>query len=256
MAVAVEAKLSSSAGSLEKLNELIEKRAKYLNITVKAAAVAAGVQIMKALKKDSRVAKVKGKYKGIVAQQMPWALGYRGKPARACIVQSLARGSARVVPSDGKVVFLHGDLKPNQVHVYRVTQEKVILCPLYIVAKSKADAIAYAAKATSHRIEAKGSLASNAIGVAIQKLHEASPLDGGAKAKNIASQLSNVEVREGQSSCYVHIQDDIAFTTEALRHGESFIDAAIQKVGSKLYGMLATFAQAPFTQSMPSNPFK
>lgn len=171
---------------------------------------------------------------------------------------SADRQAAKVTPPDGKVVFLTtGIINPaKNAHVYKVTQEHDDVRPLYIACRTPVEAEQYALKATKHRVENKGTLGKNALGVAMSKVAEKSmSLEGSAKSKNLASQAATVTEKKTDGEYTLTVRDNLDYSTEALKGGEGALQSALQAATNKAWGTLAHLAGRDFTDRFPEKPF-
>lgn len=171
---------------------------------------------------------------------------------------SADRKAAKVTPPDGKVVFLTtGIINPaKNAHVYKVTQEHDDVRPLYIACRTQVEAEEYAKKATKHRIDNKGTLAKNALGVAMSKVAAKSmSLDGSTKSRNLASQAATVIESQSGGNYSLKVSDNLDYASDALKGGEAALESALQAAANKVWGTLAHLAGLDFRAQFPEKPF-
>lgn len=171
---------------------------------------------------------------------------------------SADRNAPRVIPQDGKVVFLTtGIVNPSKnAHVFKVIQEHEGVRPLYIACRTSSEAENYATSATKHRIDNKGTLAKNALGVAMSKVAAKSmSLDGSAKSKNLASQAASISESKTGGEYTLTVKDNLEYASDALKGGDGALDTALRAAANKVWGMLAHMAGMDFTEKFPEKPF-
>lgn len=256
--VELEAKVSvegvgSSKDALETLNQLIKKRSEQLHQTTFQATAATMVNALKSIRQTTMDAKKKKRF-NIVIEQTPYYVGFSNSEQKPCL-RSAPSPKAPKVTVQGRVVYLtRGIINPLvNAHVYKVTQEKPAKTQLYIACMNEKIAEEYALKATRHRIDTSGTLAKDAIGVAIGRVAEKSfKLEGKSKS---STRVATVSEHRSGGQYTLRVDDNLDYSTEALKGGEAAVEVALQKAANKCYGILAHLAGIDFTAKFPEKPF-
>lgn len=241
---------------LKELNKLIEQRSRLLHQSVAQSTAATAVTALKSVRAATKDARKTSKFK-IKVEQTAYCVGFSYHEKKPCLRTGKSRNSPKVV-LDAKVVFMTKNIaKPHlNAHVFKVTYEKKAIKPFYIACASDQAALDYAIKATKHRIDEKGTLGKNAIGVAIGKVAQKSfQLEGGKDAKAIASTISDVQEWNSGWDYTLKITDNLYYATDAVKGGQAAIDIALAKAANKAYGTLAHLAGLDFTDRFPEKPF-
>lgn len=125
---------------------------------------------LKSIRSATKDARKTRKFK-IKIEDTSYYVGFSYSERKPCLRSGPSKYSSKVF-LDSKVVFLtKGIVNPmKNAHVYKVTYEKSNLKPVYVACASKSVAMDFAQKATKHRIDEKGTLAKNAMSVAIGKV--------------------------------------------------------------------------------------
>lgn len=251
----IEANATYEGKPIEVLNQLIKERSEYLNQSVKKSAIAVAINALKSLRAQTNDARKNRKFK-IEIEETQYNVGFDGNTRRLCLRNGPLKTSPRVFPQERVVFNCRGLNNPTkQAQVYRVKYEKLSIKPFLIACPSKNDALTYALKATKLRIDEKGSLAKNALGVAMAKLASKTKLDGSQESKSLASTLSAVIERTTATSYYVKVTDGLEYATNALKSGEAALEKALQSAANKVYGMLVHLGDRDLSERMPSKPF-
>lgn len=238
---------------LSVLNELIQKRSQILKESVRDATAAVGINALNSIRSATLDARKKKKF-DIKVEDTGWYAGFSKTLNSMCVRDGILPTSNRI---DGlkKVVYLtHGIKKQSQRHVFKVTQEKTQIEPFYVACATSQIAMDYALKATKHRINDYGTLAKNALGVAMHKLAGTSKLEGSAKSQASASKVATVEVHDGDGDYSVRITDELEYGTDAVKGGESAIETALMKAANKVAGTLKRFASSDLKDTL-TTPF-
>lgn len=238
---------------LSVLNDLIAKRSRILNESVRDAVAAVGINALNSIRASTMDARKRKKF-DIKVEDTGWYAGYSKTTNSMCVRSGVSPYSKRI---DGlkKVVYLtHGVKKQSDRHVFKVTQEKKEIEPFYVACATSLIAMDYALKATKHRIDDYGTLARNALGVAMYKLARNSKLEGSAKSQNSASKVSTVQVHDGNGEYSVTITDELEYATDALKGGSKEIDIALMKAANKVAGTLKHFASSDLKDTLET-PF-
>lgn len=212
---------------------------------------------MKSIRAKTQDAKKRKKF-NIKVEQTTYVVGFSRTDRKPCLRASMDRHAAKVVPPDGKVVFLTTGIinAARNAHVYKVTQEHDDVRPLYIACRTPVEAEEYAKKATKHRIQSKGTLGKNALGVAMSKVAAKSmQLDGSSKSKNLASLAATVIERKSGGDYSLAVRDNLDYASEALKGGDGALQVALQAAANKAWGTLAHLAGIDFTERFPEKPF-
>lgn len=238
---------------LSVLNDLIKLRSQALKESVRDATAAVGINALTSIRTTTLDARKKKKFE-IKVEDTGWYAGFSKTLNTMCVRDGISPYSKRI---DGlkKVVYLtHGITKQANRHVYRVTQEKTQIEPFYVACATSQIAMDYALKATKHRINDYGTLAKNALGVAMHKLAGTSKLEGSGKSQASASKVSRVDVHDGDGDYSVTITDELDYATDAVNGGESAIQTALMKAANKVAGTLKHFASSDLKDSL-GTPF-
>ena len=238
---------------LSVLNELIEKRSRILKESVRDAVAAVGINALTSIRASTLDARKKKKF-DIKVEDTGWYAGYSKSLNSMCVRSGVSPYSKRI---DGlkKVVYLtHGIKNQSERHVFKVTQEKKEIEPFYVACVTSQIAMDYALKATKHRIDDFGTLAKNALGVAMYKLARNSKLEGSAKSQMSASKVATVDVHDADGEYSVRISDELEYATDALNGGVKEIDNALMKAANKVAGTLKHFASSDLKDTLET-PF-
>lgn len=241
---------------IAELNKLIEQRSRLLHQSTAKATAATAVTVLKSLRAATKDARKTRKFR-IKVEDTSYFVGFSQSEKKPCLRSGPSRYSPKVF-LDSKVVFLtKGIANPmKNANVYKVTYEKSNLKPVYIACLSKKVAMDFATKATKHRIDEKGTLAKNAMTVAIGKVAQKSfQLEGSNDSKRLASTIATVNEWNSGLDYTIKIQDNLVYASDAIKGGESAIDTALQKAANKVYGTLAHLAGLDFTDKFPEKPF-
>ena len=245
--------ISQSKDALGALNKLIQQRSEVLHQTSVQATAATMVNALKSIRTQTLDAKKHTKF-DIKVEETSYYVGFSHSENRPCLRSAPSRTAPKVVV-DGRVIFLtrymHNPMK--EAHVYKVTQEKPLRKTLYIACANPNTALEYAKRATKHRIDSNGTLAKDALSVAIGKVAEKSfKLESKNKK---SSSVATVSESKGDGTYYIKVQDNLEYSTNALKGGSGAIDIALQKAANKSYGYLAHLAGLDFTTKFPQKPF-
>lgn len=139
--------------AVSELNKLIEARSKVLHQTTFQATAAVAQNALRSIRAKTQDAKKRKKFR-IVVELTSYVVGFSRTDRKPCLRASASRDAAKVIPPDGKVVFLTTGIKnaAKNAHVFKVTQEHEGVRPLYIACRTQSEAELYALKATEHRI--------------------------------------------------------------------------------------------------------
>lgn len=248
--------VSNGKDPIKELNRMIEKRSQLLHQSTAQSTAAIAVNAIKSIRSATRDARKRNKFK-IKVEDTPYYVGYSHSEKRPCLRSGIDRHSPKIA-LDAKVVYLTKGIKhpERNCHVYKVTYEKKNLKPVYIACESSKVALDFATKATKHRIDNRGTLAKNALGVAIAKIASKSlQLEGSNEAKQKASVLAQVQEWNSGWDYTIKISDKVDYSQEAMRGGERAIDIALEKAANKVYGTLAHLCGIDFTDKFPEKPF-
>ena len=245
--------ISQSKDALGALNKLIQQRSEVLHQTSVQATAATMVNALKSIRTQTLDAKKHTKF-DIKVEETSYYVGFSHSENRPCLRSAPLRTAPKVVV-DGRVIFLtryiHNPMK--EAHVYKVTQEKPLRLTLYIACANPATAIEYAKRATKHRIASNGTLAKDALSVAIGKVAEKS-FSLESKNKN-ASKIAIATESKGNGEYSIKVQDNLDYATDALKGGNDAINIALQKAANKSWGYLAHLAGLDFKEKFPQKPF-
>ena len=92
---------------------------------------------LKSIRAKTQDAKKRKKFK-IKVEHTTYVVGFSRSERKPCLRAGTGRDAARVIPQDGKVVFLtSGIVNPSKnAHVFKVTQEHDDVRPLYIACRT------------------------------------------------------------------------------------------------------------------------
>lgn len=123
--------------AVEELNKLIAARSKALHQTTFQATAAVAQNALKSIRAKTQDAKKRKKF-SITVEQTPYVVGFSYSERKPCLRVSAGKDAARVIPEDGKVVFLTtGIVNPaKNAKVFKVTQEHEGVRPLYIACRT------------------------------------------------------------------------------------------------------------------------
>lgn len=148
------------------------------------ATAAVAVNALKSIRSATNDARKRKKF-NIKVEETTYCVGFSFTDKKPCLRASRDKHSQKV-KLDARVVFLTKGIKnpSKHCHVYKVTYEKESIKPIYIACLSPKNAMDFALRATKHRIDAKGTLAKNALGVAIGRVASQSlGLEGSTKSR-------------------------------------------------------------------------
>ena len=242
---------------MSELNKLIEARSAVLRQNTFQATAAVAQNALRSIRAKTQDAKKRKKFK-ITVEMTSYVVGFSKTDMKPCLRASAERNAAKVIPPDGKVVFLTTGIKnaAKNAHVFKVIQEHDGVRPLYIACRTQSEAEQYALKATRHRIENKGTLGKNALGVAMSKVAAKSmSLDGSVKSRNLASLAATVSESKSEGEYRLKVEDNLDYASEALKGGEGALESALQAAANKVWGTMAHLAGIDFTEQFPEKPF-
>lgn len=259
--------LTEDGKTLEKLNELIAARERYLqNETTRDATIATVINILTSLRAQTRVANPKRAGGVIVAKAGGVTAGWRvvGKGKDAKRTRCLRAGGA-VLPQ--KFVNVAGPWhKGEVVDAYLVHdfadlealgQKSVTFrARYYIIARSLDDARAEAAKRHERRVKNFAGMAKWTLGMA-QAMVSDRPMTGEGVAGAAASVGGkNVMVGKGggPGSFSVEVRDLLNYASTALKGGEADLQLAIQKAANRTAGIINHLAGVSLDEPIPT-PF-
>ena len=238
---------------LSVLNELIKKRSEILKESVRDATAAVGINALNSIRSTTLDARKKKKF-DIKVEDTGWYAGFSKSLNTMCVRDGILPSAKRIDGLNRVVYLTHGIKQQANRHVYRVTQEKTQIEPFYVACATSQIAMDYALKSTKHRINDYGTLAKNALGVAMHKLAGTSKLEGSAKSQASASTVSRVDVQDGDGEYSVMITDELDYATDAVKGGESAIQTALMKAANKVAGTLKHFASSDLKDTLET-PF-
>ena len=210
--------VSTSQDPIKVLNQMIETRSKLLHQSTVQSTASVAVNALKSVRTATRDARKSFKIK---VEETPYFVGFSYSEKRPCLRSGNSRYSPKV-SLDSKVVYLTNGIKNPQknAHVYKVTYEKKNLKPVFIACSSKKVALDFAIKATQHRIDNRGTLAKNALSVAVGKIASKTlQLDGSSESKTMASKLVDVQEWNSGWDYTIKISDNVEYSEEALKGG-------------------------------------
>ena len=248
--------VSTSQDPIKVLNQMIETRSKLLHQSIVKSTASVAVNALKSVRTATRDARKRKSFK-IKVEETPYFVGFSYSEKRPCLRSGNNRYSPKV-SLDSKVVYLTKGIKNPQkdAHVYKVTYEKKNLKPVFIACSSKKVALDFAIKATQHRIDNRGTLAKNALSVAVGKIASKTlKLDGSSESKTMASKLVDVQEWNSGLDYTVKITDNVEYSEEALKGGQNALNIALQKAANKTYGTLSHLCGIDFTDKFPEKPF-
>ena len=247
----------SSGDAVAELNRLIAARSKVLNQTTFQATAAVAQNALKSIRAKTQDAKKRKKFK-ITVELTSYVVGFSKTDRKPCLRASAERNATKVIPPDGKVVFLTTGIvnAAKNAHVFKVVQEHDGVRPLYIACRTQGEAEQYALSATQWRIENKGTLAKNALGVAMSKVAAKSmSLDGSNKSRNLASQAATIIENKSGGDYTLRVEDNLDYASDALKGGAGALNTALQAAANKVWGTLAHLAGIDFVEEFPDKPF-
>ena len=226
---------------LSVLNDLIAKRSRALKEAVRDATAAVGINALNSIRAATMDARKRKKF-DIKVEDTGWYAGFSKTTHTMCVREGVSPYSRRIDGLNRVIYLTHGIKRQSERHVFKVTQEKKDIEPFYIACASITVAMDYALKATKHRIDRFGTLARNALGIAMHKLAGTSKLEGSQESQNAASKVGTVQVHDRDGEYSVLITDELEYATDALKGGEKELDTALMKAANKVAGILKRFA--------------
>lgn len=244
--------------ALGELNRLLEMRQKVLRESVRDAVVATAIAALESVRAKTRNATARrGRTKAKVVATGLYGGFTGGTAPRHCLRTGIDRKGSVMLGTWKRVKWLCGPkVKAENRRVFEVYPEHESVSPYYVVAENAAAAKQFEAAAAARRIDTHGALARSALGVAMAKLSTRNvAADGSSTCRAAASRLATVqEFLYGEDSFGVRVRDELAYATEALRGGESALEAALMAAANKIAGRLQRVAKSDL-DGMIATPF-
>ncbi len=246
---------SGAKKPLDELNRLIELRSKALNTSTKKAAVAVAITALKSLRSATRDARKTKRFK-IRVEFTGWYGGFSWPERKPCLRTGPRRGDPKAALGDMKVKWLIDGLKrQEQRKAFKVTPEKAGKKPYIVVCADARQAREYEKRASLNRVKDMGGLAKNALGVAMNKISQTgAKLEGNSVGRVNPSSLASAWVMDSRNSCSVRVVDQLDYSSNALRGGDSAVETALMKAANKAYGVLKRLGGIPLDQDL-GTPF-
>ncbi len=262
-------KMSYNGGPMEKLNELIEKRKKWLGETYKDAITATAITALTSIRAATRP------YSGIVGTGFFCSVIRRNDvhPAftgaghvRCFRVGRFPRRNAHRVDLGSRCVQLvpPGDnLSWRQASVWKVTVSKERVerwrhqpLEFHVAAMGEDSVRAYLERRFGHIAERQGGLARTVLGVAMAKISTRPPANekAGRHVKQIVQKYAVATQRDSGESFSVHVESNLSYATDALKGGSGAVDAALKSAANRIAGMIRHKAGASLDEDL-STPF-
>jgi hypothetical protein len=264
MAANVTIVADSDVGTLERLSELISKRAKALGETASDAVTATGINVLTSLKAATKKAPLKGRRKMYTLERAGLTAGW----------ERTGNTFRRVVRSGGHVdrnITAHcrnlvgaNYVKGERVYVWKAQlfNENLNNTLYYAFARNEKEVRKYIEEVILARLLSKESgMAKYTLGIAQAKASSRpmnTPKPTGSKAFQIAHAASVLVINskgfnEGES--YLDFHDTLRYSADALKGGETTVDIAMKKAANKTAGLIhMAFVDKRFDQDVKT-PF-
>lgn len=261
--------LTYDGGPISKLNELIEKRQKWLGETYKDAIVATAITALASVRAATRP------YCGKIASGFVYSITRRDDVhpsffgtghARCFRSGRFPRHGAHRVDLGKRCVQLvppGNDLSWRQSSVWTVNvakerAERWMHQPLqfHVVAMSEGSVRSYLEKRFGHIAERQGGLARTVLGVAMAMISTRPPASekAGAHVRQIAQKYAVATQRDSGDTFAVHVESNLSYAIDALKGGASAVDAALKSAANRITGMIVNKAGARLDENL-TTPF-
>jgi hypothetical protein len=252
------------------LNDLIEKRQKYLGETVRDSVIATAILCVKSLRADTRNGKKQAKNSDVEVTDTGWVGGWMREGAKKwrCARYSAAPGAHRV--RGVRPVNLAGQqyVKGEKVKVYKVvpvhhrddwrwaknTNAKDRCW--YVLAKSEKVARDFGKRQVSRYMQRWRGLAKTALGFAMAKLSTRGVKSDPVSAKAMKAAELNAKVFKGggNGQWSIVVTDSLNYAKKALKSGPGGVDRAMKKAANQIAGRIWAVAGHKL-DSRPPTPF-
>lgn len=252
------------------LNDLIEKRQKYLGETVRDSVIATAILCVKSLRADTRNGKKQAKNSDVEVTDTGWVGGWMREGARKwrCARYSAAPGAHRV--RGVRPVNLAGQqyAKGEKVKVYKVVPvhhrddwqwaknaNAKDRC-WYVLAKSEKVARDFGKRQVTRYMKRWRGLGKTALGFAMAQLSTRGVKSEPVSAKAMKAAELNAKVFKGASgtswSCIV--VDSLNYAKKALKSGPGGVERAMKKAANQIAGRIWSVAGHKLS-ARPPTPF-
>lgn len=228
----------------EALRSIIEMRKKELGETTAQACKAIAITVLKSLRADTPIAKTTPDILISYADSRYYPSWKKvGKKAKRIL--RAGKNGAEVKPD--KVVWLTKKyVKGEEYHTFQifdvVSKERTI--KYFIVAPSEKVALKAAQKFHRSRVKQYRKLAKFALGLAMHGVSTAQGIDSSGvnnEARKVGLELTRTSVSEtgfNSGEVNIHVEDNLNYAAKALKHGEGYVDVAMQKALNSITGYL------------------
>ena len=254
---------------MEVLNQLLEKRQKWLRESGKDGVVATAITALQSIRKDtkahrSQLVKIDGLRVRIEERADVHTSHTKGgvrcyrrgtRTDRRAPRVDLGRTCVQLVPPADKAW--------RDASVFRVTisaeqKERWPFQPLeFNVAASSYKAVeSYVRKRLGHIAKREGGLARHVLSLAMQQLSTRPPAKGkvGEAAQKTAKRFLDVATYGSGDAYTVQIRDNLSYAVDAVKGGASGIDFALKRAANRIAGMIRHRAGARLDEDIPT-PF-
>ncbi len=253
---------------LSELGRMLELRQRVLGETVRDAAVATAITVLKSLRADTRRAPRKASAKSYLIEDTGWVGGWERRGGRFVRVPrvSSARGAAKVAGVNPVNLAGRRRERGEKVQVWRITPrhgERMTWdrnrnkgC-WYVLARSKGVAEDFAKRAMQRKISAYAGLAKTTLGYAMARVSTRSaPASDvkGAKARVAAEMAARVSRTGGIGDFSLRVVDALDYARSALRSGPGAVERAMKKATNSIAGRLRRVASAELRREL-ATPF-
>ena len=261
--------LTYEGGPISKLNELIEKRQKWLGETYKDAIVATAITALTSIRAATRP------YCGTVSTGFFCSIvrrddvhpSFTGAGHVRCFrAGRFPRRNAHRVNLGSHCVQLvtpGENLSWRQASVWKVTitkerAERWKHQPLefHVVAMGEDSVRSYLEKRFRHIADRQDGLARTVLGAAMAMLSTRPPASekAGAHVKHIAQKFAVATQSNSGDTFSVHVESNLSYAADALKGGASAVDAALKSAANRIAGMIVHRAGARLDENL-STPF-
>ena len=244
------------------LNDLIEKRQKYLGETVRDSVIATAILCVKSLRADTKSGKKQAKNSDVEVTDTGWSAGWIREGGK---YRRYVRGRPDIHPVNNAGQRY---IKGEKVQVYRVVptfhkedwrwemnRNKADRC-WYVFAQSERVAREFGKRCVTRYIRRWRGLAKTALGFAMAKLSTRGVKSDPVSAKAMKAAELNAKVLKGggNGQWSVVVTDSLNYAKKALRSGPGGVDRAMKKAANQIAGRIMKVVGAKLDAPM-STPF-
>ena len=262
-------KITYDGGPISKLNELIEKRQKWLGETYKDAIVATAITALQSIRKGTKY------YRGEVAEGWICAVTPRrdvhpsfygaghcrcfreGRfPRRNAKRVNLGTACVQLVPPGADLSWRQAGVWKVELSKERAERWRFQPILFHVAAMSEDSVKSYLRKRYGHIADRQKGLARAVLGVAMAQLSTRPPANekAGKHVAKIAKRYSVVSQADSGNTFSVHIESNLSYAVGALEGGAASVDAALKSAANRIAGMIRNKAGARLDENL-STPF-